>query len=682
MNMKNIVIKILVFCFSMINMLIYSQNKLPTNSDGKDKVSSVIFDRNEYQIITPVYKSESNTITSSFNSSAPNSVQEWVNITTENFEGSVPGSGWDIYAQSGYADAYWGKLLLSDNVHYAGWCAASGTQASTWGHGYLDIMRSWMIYGPFDLTNTTDATLEFLYFNDCEPTYDSFGWYASLNGTNYYGYFLSDTSSNYQFQSKVFDLKSVPTIGNLTGKSGVYIAFLFNSDSTISDFEGAIIDEIVLKKFVSSSYPSSISINTSFSFTNITQSSSYRMVGLPGDLNLPLSQLISGTRKTDWNAYHDNGAASNYLVEYDGSANFNFTPGHGFWLLSKNAVNVNIVVNSVSLAGNQTYSIPLRTGWNIISNPFERSSNWSAVQTANGLGTNVLLYDWVGSWNNSATFVPYKGYYFNNITGLTSLIIPYDPGGTLGKTSAENELKISSENDISFSLFAGNQEKSKIFIGFNSESTIDFDKADYFAPPGDFEEARIVIHCSELSTDYKYLMKESRSEIGGGQIYELEVKNVTGQDLVFKIKGLDNYEGYLAYLIDKRLNNEIKLSNDSEIIIPANVTNNNYGLIIGTQQFIDEKKGNVIPTEFALFQNYPNPFNPTTVIRYSIPTAVLVNIKIYDLLGNEMLTLLNEFRAPGNYENNFDGVQFASGVYIYKLQAGNYTESKKMLLLR
>jgi hypothetical protein len=436
----------------------------------------------------------------------------------------------------------------------------------------------------------------------------------------------------------------------------------------------------------SSTYPSTINISKSFGFTNITSSSSYRMIGLPGQTNFPIP--VTGTRKTDWNAFYDNGAATNYLVEFDGSANFNFKPGNGFWLLSKNNIAINAQVNSVPVDGSQTYSIPLHTGWNIISNPFERSTNWSAIQFTNLLDANDILYDWGGSWTNPSSFSPYKAYYFNNVKNQLSLWIPYDPNGVLGKTSDENTLQIAEDNDIKLSLLSDGEEKSKVFIGFHSESTNDFDNEDYFAPPGDFEEARIVIRNGNLSTDSKFLMKETRNEVGDGQIYDLEVKNLTGKELTLNINGLANYDAYQVYLIDEKLNNSLKISDDAKIKIPAHVRNTTFKLLIGIQSFIQSNGGNTVPTQFALYQNYPNPFNPTTTIRYAIPLlrgderGVFVTLKLYDLLGNEVKTLLNEQKSPGNYELELNAKDIASGVYLYKLRAGSFTQSKKMILLR
>ena len=89
-----------------------------------------------------------------------------------------------------------------------------------------------------------------------------------------------------------------------------------------------------------------------------------------------------------------------------------------------------------------------------------------------------------------------------------------------------------------------------------------------------------------------------------------------------------------------------------------------------------------VPYIFELAQNYPNPFNPSTTIKFSIPSESHVILKIYDMLGREVRTLLNEEKAPGNYSANFLAGNLPSGVYLYKLTAGNYTIAKKLVLLK
>jgi hypothetical protein len=97
---------------------------------------------------------------------------------------------------------------------------------------------------------------------------------------------------------------------------------------------------------------------------------------------------------------------------------------------------------------------------------------------------------------------------------------------------------------------------------------------------------------------------------------------------------------------------------------------------------IDEELIGLRPESFALYANYPNPFNPTTKIRYAISQTAFTSLKVYSFLGEEVATLINEEKTPGVYEVNFDGINLTSGTYLYKLQAGSYTETKKMLLLK
>jgi len=95
-----------------------------------------------------------------------------------------------------------------------------------------------------------------------------------------------------------------------------------------------------------------------------------------------------------------------------------------------------------------------------------------------------------------------------------------------------------------------------------------------------------------------------------------------------------------------------------------------------------EEIGSTIPNEYILNQNYPNPFNPSTKIEYSIPEASFVQLKIYDILGNEVATLVNKEQSTGTYRADFIADNFASGLYVAQLRAGNFTKTIKMTLLR
>jgi len=131
---------------------------------------------------------------------------------------------------------------------------------------------------------------------------------------------------------------------------------------------------------------------------------------------------------------------------------------------------------------------------------------------------------------------------------------------------------------------------------------------------------------------------------------------------------------------------DAEFSFDIKVTAPANVKDTVKFRITGdginiTRSFILQYSA---PKEFALFQNYPNPFNPATTIRYSIPEvgSVPVNLKIYDILGREVETLVNTDQKAGNYEVLFNAGKYASGMYIYRITAGNFKSIKKMMLLK
>jgi subtilisin-like proprotein convertase family protein len=95
-----------------------------------------------------------------------------------------------------------------------------------------------------------------------------------------------------------------------------------------------------------------------------------------------------------------------------------------------------------------------------------------------------------------------------------------------------------------------------------------------------------------------------------------------------------------------------------------------------------EQVSSIVPAKYELSQNYPNPFNPVTNIKFSIPQSGVVKLKVFDILGKEVATLVNEFKQAGTYNANFDGAKLSSGAYFYRLETESFTDTKKMLLVK
>lgn len=160
----------------------------------------------------------------------------------------------------------------------------------------------------------------------------------------------------------------------------------------------------------------------------------------------------------------------------------------------------------------------------------------------------------------------------------------------------------------------------------------------------------------------------------------LTTEDLVGQEFKFGIGGGDNEAGFGL--------NHIENIDDSD---DAFTLNAQFGSIYPTfytawdyDQGIPVSVGDSphVPLVFSLAQNYPNPFNPATTIQYSIPQTEKVILKVYNILGQEVATLVNEVQNPGNYRATFDASRLASGLYIYRLQAGSFSEVKRMMLVK
>ena len=167
------------------------------------------------------------------------------------------------------------------------------------------------------------------------------------------------------------------------------------------------------------------------------------------------------------------------------------------------------------------------------------------------------------------------------------------------------------------------------------------------------------------------------------KFYKDSLNNVVGQEFKFGIKGGDNEGGKGGFG-----NNHIENINDAAATATIHSQFGSINPLYYNQwNFATETKSvkqidGATPTQFELTQNYPNPFNPSTVINYSIPVNGMVSLKVFNVLGQEVATLVNEMQTVGNYKATFNATSLSSGVYFYKIEAGNFTSVKKMMFLK
>ncbi len=258
----------------------------------------------------------------------------------------------------------------------------------------------------------------------------------------------------------------------------------------------------------------------------------------------------------------------------------------------------------------------------------------------------------------------------------------YDPAGSASRAEKVAGNSLFSSSDLLLSLSNNNSELSKIGIGIDKSSSSDYDITDYFAPPGNFEEAGMRIINEKLSTNYKQLFIEHRPEVGDGQEFSVQIINKTSEALTLNASGLSNFPNDNVYLVDKKLIKFYNLKENNKLTIGSTRKLNDFSVLIGNAKFIETVKANLLPVEYALLQNYPNPFNPSTVITYDVPENSRVTLKVFDVLGKEVQQLVNQEQSAGRYEVEFGSKSMSTGVYFYTLSTGKFTSTKKMLMVK
>lgn len=176
-------------------------------------------------------------------------------------------------------------------------------------------------------------------------------------------------------------------------------------------------------------------------------------------------------------------------------------------------------------------------------------------------------------------------------------------------------------------------------------------------------------HPTFSATQYKVYRTVSSTPLTHPEIYASLIATVSG--ITYEYKDTDislNGNDYVYYFV-KGYNGSYSGST-------------NIGYVQGGIYKKGLQSNEVQELTYTLSQNYPNPFNPTTTISYSIPKASYVTLKVYDMLGNEINNLVREVKDAGSYSVSFNASHLASGIYFYKLQAGNYSVTKKMLLTK
>ncbi|MFQ5639417.1 MAG: FG-GAP-like repeat-containing protein [bacterium] len=421
----------------------------------------------------------------------------------------------------------------------------------------------------------------------------------------------------------------------------------------------------------------------------------YRMFSVP--LNLenkdPLAVLqddLGSYDRKKWRLFQYNSLASRYDEYPDVNS---FAPGTALWLIIRDAEKTIDTGLGTTVVTNQPFEMTLAAGWTDIALPFPFSVNWSDVQVLEGdandiMGPYFFSDDWVTP-DNVPTLAPWEGYaIFSETAGVKIAILPImSQGSPVAKTAVEKIW------EIGISARTGDFQNKPSRIGVSTDASPQWDQLDYLEPPHISEFVTVRFPHKDWPKFPGHFLTDFRPPFEDGQIWHFEVAtSLKNSEIHLDFTDLESLPpDFQATLFDNFTLQKVDLREEPgySFFFEQNSLTREFDVIIGTETY-SEKSDDLLhntPKEFFLSQNFPNPFNAGTSLNYKISISTKVVVKVLNLLGQEVKTLVNKNQAPGSYRIHWDGTSnngfdASSGVYVIKLQAGAFQQVRKVILVR
>ncbi|HTR81112.1 MAG TPA: FlgD immunoglobulin-like domain containing protein [Bacteroidota bacterium] len=442
-------------------------------------------------------------------------------------------------------------------------------------------------------------------------------------------------------------------------------------------------------------YPAMLNANPNIYFPDYQSQSQYkpadyRIVGLPGASNIRIDSLLSGAQDIDWDVYWDDGSGSNTLTSFDRSNNFVFSCGRAFWMIKKGNWAPALVVPAAPLDSTGCVQIPVHAGWNLITNPFLADIGWASVQNSNGISDP--LYEFNGSFALSTTFSPYAGYYYFNSGSVQFLKIPYASVFALRSSSGPTSLpkRKSTGWKIQITMTTEGMTDSTAWLGTSKQSPALLASVNFHKPARFSAFPSVYFDRPEWDSTFTTFASDIRPSFNGEQSWKFDVWSPDRKQSTLRFSGMGSidpqFEAYLLDISGKRTTN---LREDSVYSFSPGDRTSEFLVAIGVKASVDKVIESLqAPREFSLGLNYPNPFNPQTTIPVDVPVRSVVELEVYNILGQRIRSLYSGAIEPGKYWFTWDGKSdegnsAATGVYIYHLESSTgISMAKKMLLIK
>jgi len=441
------------------------------------------------------------------------------------------------------------------------------------------------------------------------------------------------------------------------------------------DYDGETVSKFVYVYY----YPTIARPNIPIEFDGSLAKADYKLVGFPGVIDSPTSTKISSSIPIQEKNTIIYSWTANTFVEFKGTPE----SGKAYWLLSDKTREVSYETSSVSLTAD-LFKLSVTNGWNLISNPFNETIIWDQ-----NTFLEYPVFSWTGyGYNVSQTLEPGKGYIWKNTTGIQqNLQLDYYKlalNFLAKEIPKENLQKREKETPILHVFAKIGKAKERLdlqaVISESSTDTLLQKQVNIEVPPIPFEISTVYLPNDSLELEKSFIRRLIQYQENGIRCL-IKADFVEDEWITWAYSFSKKQEDWECGLIDKQTAKWYPFTSDS-VRLKLKKGEHEFVFVSGNQSFTDQVKLELLPKEFALHQNYPNPFNPITTIEFSLPESRLVRLEVFDIVGRNVSTLINTQKEAGFHSVQFNGSGLSSGVYLYRIQAGDFVQVKKLLLVK
>lgn len=432
--------------------------------------------------------------------------------------------------------------------------------------------------------------------------------------------------------------------------------------------------------------------------TSGTAQSGYRLISVPLEVNNKNAEAVlvddlGAYNDRQWRFYDWANDANGNLSRTEFPNTAEFAPGKAFWLIVRSSDKKIDSGPGATVSTASKFAINLRKGWNLVATPFNFASN-AAPLLANG--DSLLFYAYENGWSaprrpsSRNKLEPFEGYAVFSDTATTMFILPNEfaaQSEPLPKTEA-SELPWS----IRIAAQCQDARDENNFVVMMNNAAREWDAHDHPEPPAIGEYVSLYFPREEWNRLSKKFCTDARPLPDESEAWPFAVETNIRDEVRLSFEGLASVpQEYEVWLIDKSVSLAQDLRRNPHYAVAGRGPEDakQLTLIINRAGKLKEEYEalQTAPVSFELSQNFPNPFNPATTIRYALPKPERVTVQVFNLLGELVVTLVDDEQREAGYHvaiwsgRNAEGKSVGNGVYFVRMRAGEFAQARKIVLL-